>query len=50
VNQEPLDPGRPNTWANLKKYPLLSQKDWIHNNFREILKILASLGEKEVAF
>lgn len=47
MNQEPLDPGRPNTWASLKKYPLLSQKEWIYNNFREILKNLVNLSEKE---
>lgn len=45
MNQDVLDVSRPNTWENIRRLSPQDQKEWLQRNFKEITKILSSLGE-----
>jgi L-ascorbate metabolism protein UlaG (beta-lactamase superfamily) len=50
VNQDILDAIRPNTWTNLKQLLPQTQKEWLRNNFKEVLRSLNSLKEYDTQF
>jgi L-ascorbate metabolism protein UlaG (beta-lactamase superfamily) len=50
VDQDILDPNRPNTRANLKRLSTHAQKDWIQKNFKGIIKTLTGLREEDHHF
>ncbi len=45
--QEAIDPAQTASWANLKNLPLPAQKEWLHKNFKELLKTLNQPDEKD---
>ncbi|NQT29953.1 MAG: MBL fold metallo-hydrolase, partial [Candidatus Saganbacteria bacterium] len=48
IHQDIIDAKRPNTWRNLTQLSYKNRKEWIENNFKEILASLKKLSSTEM--